>query len=134
MALAVRSPAATAFTSSKVAGVAPRAPRTRIVVRADDGPQYDRATGFVSEDNSGRANIFPTKPQAYLSSSRSDEAARQGLGGAQGGILVGFVIGVVGLITVFGLKSGGPETLQSVGSTYEGETLTAIASRIQSSL
>lgn len=24
-------------------------------------PQYDRATGFVSEDNSGRANIFPTK-------------------------------------------------------------------------
>lgn len=133
MALAVRSPAAAAFTSSKVAGVAPRAPRTRLVVRADK-PEYDRATGFVAEDNSGRANIFPTKQQAYLSSSRSDAAARQGLGGAQGGILVGFVIGAVALVTVLGLKSPGPETLQSVGSTYEGETLTAIASRIQSSL
>jgi hypothetical protein len=27
-------------------------------------PQYDRATGFVAEDNSGRANIFPTKVTA----------------------------------------------------------------------
>ncbi|KAF6250821.1 hypothetical protein COO60DRAFT_1519238 [Scenedesmus sp. NREL 46B-D3] len=133
MAFAVRAPAAAAFISSKVAGVAPRAPRTRLVVRADK-PEYDRATGFVAEDNSGRANIFPTKAQAYIASSKSDAAARQGLGGAQGGILVGFVIGAVALVTVLGLKSPGPETLQSVGSTYEGEPLTAIAARIQKSL
>lgn len=41
-------------------------------------------TGFVAEDNSGRSNIFPRKQQAYISSSRADAAAQQGLGGAQG--------------------------------------------------
>lgn len=45
---------------------------------------YNRATGFVAEDNSGRANIFPTKQQAYINSNTADAAARQGLGGAQG--------------------------------------------------
>jgi len=45
---------------------------------------YDRDTGFIAEDNSGRANIFPRKQQAYLKSSTSDAAAQQGLGGVQG--------------------------------------------------
>lgn len=53
-----------------------------MAVRA--GTEYDRDTGFVQEDNSGRSNIFPRKQQAYIKSSTSDAAASQGLGGFQG--------------------------------------------------
>lgn len=99
-------------------------------------PQFDRDTGFVSEDNSGRANIFPRKQQAYISSSRADAAAQQGLGGAQGGILLAVVIAAVVAATVLEFKAPGPETLQSVqvGDTFSGESLSAIAQRIQSSI
>lgn len=56
----------------------------RLTVPVRAGADYDRDTGFVAEDNSGRANIFPRKQQAYINSSTSDAAARQGIGGAQG--------------------------------------------------
>jgi hypothetical protein len=44
-----------------------------------------------------------------------------------GGILVGFVIGVVALITVVGLKSPGPETLQSVSDQAAAAAASAAA-------
>lgn len=53
-------------------------------MRVRAGTEYDRDTGFVAEDNSGRSNIFPRKQQAYIKSSTSDAAAQQGLGGALG--------------------------------------------------
>lgn len=56
----------------------------KLVVPVRAAGDYDRDTGFIAEDNSGRANIFPRKQQAYLKSSTSDAAARQGLGGLQG--------------------------------------------------
>ncbi|KAF8067257.1 hypothetical protein HT031_002304 [Scenedesmus sp. PABB004] len=124
---------------ARVAGprvAVPAAPRLAVAARASKEPvQMDRATGYVAEDNSGRANIFPTKQQAYINSSTSDAAARQGLGGIQGGLVVGFVIGFVALVTFFGAKGPGPETLQKVASSADGvESLSAIAARIQASL
>jgi hypothetical protein len=65
--------------------VAPSSSR-RLSVSVRAGADYDRDTGFVAEDNSGRANIFPRKQQAYISSSKADAAAQQGLGGVQGKI------------------------------------------------
>lgn len=105
-----------------------------VSVRADR--EDFKATGYVAEDNSGRANIFPTKQQAYLKSSTADAAAKQGLGGLQGGLVVGFAIGAVALITLVGLKSQGPETLQSVqvSTAAESDSLSTIAQRIQQSL
>jgi hypothetical protein len=117
----------------KAARVAPSSSR-RLSVSVRAGADYDRDTGFVAEDNSGRANIFPRKQQAYISSSKADAAAQQGLGGVQGGILVGFVIAAVVAATVLGAKAPGPETLQTISETFQGDSLTAIAGRIQSSI
>jgi hypothetical protein len=73
------------YTALQAVKSAPRISSSRrlsVAVRA--GTEYDRDTGFVQEDNSGRSNIFPRKQQAYLKSSTSDAAASQGLGGFQG--------------------------------------------------
>eukprot|EP00775_Hariotina_reticulata_P004762 gene4764-5012_t len=107
--------------------------RPAVRVRATGGGM-NRDTGFVQEDNSGRANIFPTKQQAYIKSSTSDAAARQGLGGLQGGLLLVAVVGAVALATVLGAKAPGPETLQTVSNAFEGDSLSQIAARIQSTI
>jgi hypothetical protein len=106
----------------------------KLAVRVRAGTEYDRDTGFVAEDNSGRSNIFPRKQQAYIKSSTSDAAAQQGLGGALGGIVVAVVIAAVVAVTVLETKAPGPETLQSVSDAVSGDSLTAIAGRIQASL
>lgn len=49
------------------------------------------AAGFVEEDNSGKSNIFGVEPKTlYTSSPRSQEAASQGIGGAQGRSQLGY--------------------------------------------
>lgn len=75
--------AAVVFCCLQASRVAPASSR-KLAVSVRAGADYDRDTGFVAEDNSGRANIFPRKQQAYIKSSTSDAAARQGLGGLQG--------------------------------------------------
>jgi hypothetical protein len=73
------------YTALQAVKSAPRISSSRrlsVAVRA--GTEYDRDTGFVQEDNSGRSNIFPRKQQAYIKSNTSDAAASQGLGGFQG--------------------------------------------------
>lgn len=70
--------------SQAVASSVARSSGRARAVRVRAQTEYDRDTGFVAEDNSGRSNIFPRKQQAYIKSSTSDAAARQGLGGAQG--------------------------------------------------
>jgi hypothetical protein len=106
--------------------------RLSVAVRA--GTEYDRDTGFVQEDNSGRSNIFPRKQQAYIKSNTSDAAASQGLGGFQGGVLLGVVVVAVLAATVLTSKAPGPETLQTVGDALQGDSLSAIAQRIQASI
>lgn len=72
-----------------------------------------RAPGGATPDERAAAPAA-APPQAYLNSSTADEAARQGLGGLQGGLLVGFAIGAVALVTFLGAEAPGPETLQTV--------------------
>ena len=66
-----------------------------VVVKAK-GPQMDRTTGYIGEDNSGKGNIFAIEPkQLYTESPTSDKYAKQGLGGIPGVLLaLGIVAGV----------------------------------------
>ncbi|PSC70283.1 Kinesin-related 11 [Micractinium conductrix] len=115
-----------------------RAGRRALVVRAAKpaGPGKKRLdnTGYIV-DNSNSGNIFAVMPkQLYTSSPTSDRAARQGLGGTQGLLLLAGVIGVVGLATL-GVASNGGDTLQSVASTADSlDSLSAIAARLSASL
>merc|ERR1711907_359861 len=65
--------------------------------------RIDKNSGFVQEDNSGRANIFSTGDKAlYSYSPTSDKAMRQGLGGAQGLVIVTTIAALV-VATTFGI-------------------------------
>jgi hypothetical protein len=75
--IAACSQAAPAAAGAWRARASRRPSQLQAKVRADE-------TGFIEQDNSGRANIFPNKQQAYIRSSTSDAAASQGLGGLQG--------------------------------------------------
>jgi len=90
--------------------------------------------GFVEEDNSGKSNIFAVEPKSlYLSSPRSDAAAQQGLGGRQGLVLVGGLIGLVLLITA-GLSKAPEDNLEQVaGGLGAGDSLVRIAMQLDSS-
>jgi len=87
--------------------------------------------GFVEEDNSGKSNIFAVEPKSlYLSSPRSDAAAQQGLGGRQGLVLVGGLIGLVLLITA-GLSKAPEDNLEQVaGGLGAGDSLVRIAMQL----
>merc|ERR1711862_807430 len=66
--------------------------------------RFDKNSGFVEEDNSGRANIFSTGDKAlYSYSPTSDKAVRQGLGGLQGLVIVGS-IAILVIVTTFGIS------------------------------
>lgn len=45
-----------------------------------------KQSGYISEDNSGRGNIFPTQGKAYYRSPTSESVASTGLGGFQGAL------------------------------------------------
>lgn len=47
-------------------------------------PGLDKTTGYVTTDNSGRGNIFPTTSKPFYKSPTSEKVASQGLGGLQG--------------------------------------------------
>merc|ERR1711907_342979 len=65
--------------------------------------RIDKNSGFVEEDNSGRANIFSTGDKAlYSYSPTSDKVMRQGLGGAQGLAIV-ITIATLTIATTFGI-------------------------------
>ncbi|KAK3246708.1 hypothetical protein CYMTET_43765 [Cymbomonas tetramitiformis] len=71
---------------------APTQKRIACVTRAEK-PQR---TGFVQEDNSGKANIFAVEPkQLWISSPGRDAAASEGLGGIGGNL--GVFAAVVGI-------------------------------------
>lgn len=71
---------------------APSQKRLACVTRAEK-PQR---TGFVQEDNSGKANVFAVEPkQLWISSPGRDAAASEGIGGIGGGI--GVFAAVVGI-------------------------------------
>merc|ERR1711937_294596 len=74
--------------------------RTRFVL----AHRLNQNSGFVKEDNSGRANIFSTGDKAlYSYSPTSDKAVRQGLGGLQGLVIVGS-IAILVIVTTFGIS------------------------------
>ena len=88
--------------------------------------------GVVNRDNSGKMNIYPTIQRPVF---ESPQAASQGLGGLQGAAVVAAVIGVVGLATATLVVPGSTgETLSSLGASYSGDSLTAIASRLAASV
>lgn len=89
----------------------------------------------VGKDNSGRGNIFPTSQKAYYRSATAESVASEGLGGAQGGLVLVAAVGLVGLALAGILKSGGSgETLSTVAGSFQGDSLSAIAARIAATL
>ncbi|KAK9909251.1 hypothetical protein WJX75_009506 [Coccomyxa subellipsoidea] len=93
-----------------------------------------RARGFVQEDNSGKSNIFGVEPRSlYTSSPTSERAARQGLGGQQGLIVVAMCIAVVAAVTFLGKE--GPATLAQVSAVAESsQSLSSLAASIKASI
>jgi len=91
--------------------------------------RLDKNSGFVQEDNSGRSNIFSTGDKAlYSYSPTSDKAMRQGLGGAQGLVIVTTIAALV-VATTFGIGlNNNSDTATDIDLTNL-ETLTEIASR-----
>lgn len=112
--------------------------RRALVVRAakpsaGGGRKRLDSTGYIV-DNSNSGNIFAreiTKP--YVSSPRADKAAKQGLGGEQGLLVVAGLMGIVALATA--AVGGTGDTLQEVAATADSlDSLSAIASRLTASL
>merc|ERR1712224_123222 len=69
-----------------------------------NGQRMDKNSGFVQEDNSGRANIFSTGDKAlYSYSPTSDNVTKQGLGGIQGFVIVTTIAAAV-LATTFNIS------------------------------
>lgn len=124
LAAAAARPALSSRSSCKAA-LAPRparaARRAAVVVQAK-GPQLDRTTGYIDNDNSGKGNIFAIEPKTlYTSSPTSDAAAKQGIGGIVGIIVVAAILGVV----VFSEKK--LETFEETNqefANYQGSSLT----------
>lgn len=88
--------------------------------------------GYITSDNSGKSNIFPTASKAYYSSPTSDAVAGSGLGGTQGvGVLAAALV-VVAIATA-GVVGQQGDALSSVDGLYSGDSLTAIASRLTAS-
>jgi hypothetical protein len=102
------------------------------------GPLRPRARGFVEEDNSGRANIFGVEVRAaaclwplcrgvllmdapalvqprtlYTQSPTADRAARQGLGGQQGLLVLAACLAAVA-VALLGVGRDAPQTLSQV--------------------
>merc|ERR1712072_1042749 len=93
--------------------------------------RLDKSSGFVQEDNSGRANIFSTGDKAlYSYSPTSDKAMRQGLGGAQGFIIV-ITIAALVVVTTFGIGLNNNSNTASDITLSDLGTLTEIASRLR---
>ncbi|KAG2442967.1 hypothetical protein HXX76_003041 [Chlamydomonas incerta] len=123
--------------SSKVlkssTAVAPARPaRLQHIVRAADKKLDER--GVIQKDNSGRQNIFPTSSKAYYSSPTSSAVASEGLGGQQGLGVLAAAFAIVALATAGVVLKQGDETLAQVNNSYQGDSLTAISSRIAKSL
>jgi hypothetical protein len=125
-----------AFVQPRLAAGRPSATKShRSVVKveakkAGSGKRRLDSTGYIV-DNSERGNIFAVEPrQLYTSSPRADRAARQGLGGFQGLLVLGGVCGVIAVATL-GLASSPADTLQGVASSGDAlDSLTAIAGRL----
>lgn len=113
-----------------------KASRGVVVVQAAKGGRGKKGlsdTGYIV-DNSERGNIFAIMPkQLYTSSPTADRAARQGIGGTQGLIVLAVLIGAVGVATL-GVAGNTGDTLQSVAGQSAQDSLSAIAGRLAEGL
>jgi hypothetical protein len=92
-----------------------------VVVKAK-GPQIDRTTGFIGEDNSGKGNIFAIEPrQLYTESPTSDKYAKQGLGGIPGALLA---LGIVAVVVFATQNLGSFEEKNNEFANFQGKPLT----------
>ena len=92
-----------------------------VVVKAK-GPQIDRTTGFIGEDNSGKGNIFAIEPrQLYTESPTSDKYAKQGLGGIPGALLA---LGIVAGVAFATQNLGSFEEKNNEFANFQGKPLT----------
>jgi hypothetical protein len=91
--------------------------------------------GFVEEDNSGKSNIFAVEPKTlYTSSPTADRAASSGLGALILPIGLG-ALAILALATLGVAKTDPAASLsQAAAGLGNGESLTAIAARIATSL
>merc|ERR1712139_563149 len=93
--------------------------------------RLDKNSGFVEEDNSGRANIFSTGDKAlYSYSPTSDKAVRQGLGGLQGLVIVGS-IAILVIVTTFGISLNDKSDSASNITLDNLESLSIVAARLR---
>ncbi|GIL43364.1 hypothetical protein Vafri_1139 [Volvox africanus] len=99
---------------------------------ASEGSLDER--GFITKDNSGRQNIFPTSSKAYYSSPTATAVASSGLGGVQGAGVIAAALGIVVLATFGVISKESTETLAQVNNTYTGDSLSAIAERLSKGL
>lgn len=90
--------------------------------------------GFITKDNSGRENIFPTSSKAFYSSPRTAAVASSGLGGAQGAGVIAAALVIVAIATAGVVGKQPDETLAQVNNAYQGEALSVVAGRIEKSL
>ena len=92
-----------------------------VVVKAK-GPQMDRTTGYIGEDNSGKGNIFAIEPkQLYTESPTSDKYAKQGLGGIPGVLLA---LGIVAGVAFATQNLGSFEEKNNEFANFQGKPLT----------
>merc|ERR1711937_146771 len=93
--------------------------------------RIDKNSGFVQEDNSGRANIFSTVDKAlYSYSPTSDKMVRQGLGGVQGLVIV-TTITALAVATTFGISFSNSYETASQINMLNLENLSTLASRLE---
>eukprot|EP00238_Polyblepharides_amylifera_P008480 CAMPEP_0196593608 /NCGR_PEP_ID=MMETSP1081-20130531/76075_1 /TAXON_ID=36882 /ORGANISM="Pyramimonas amylifera, Strain CCMP720" /LENGTH=139 /DNA_ID=CAMNT_0041917635 /DNA_START=89 /DNA_END=508 /DNA_ORIENTATION=- len=118
--------------SSRVLLSAARAPisASRRVYSLKVKAEKEQRTGFIEEDNSGRANIFAVEPkQIWLSSPSRDAAAQEGIGGAQGYIGIG--IALVGVAAGLFVASGGVPDMAMGPDPWESENLLPLSYYLQ---
>mmetsp|Transcript_5550 Transcript_5550/g.11318 ORF Transcript_5550/g.11318 Transcript_5550/m.11318 type:complete len:147 (-) Transcript_5550:389-829(-) len=115
---------------------APARRAASFVVRAEDEstptpPSRKQRTGFIAEDNSGKSNIFAIEPETvYLSSPGRDAAAKEGLGGALGGI--GLVAAVLGVGAALFIVANGQFEFTIAADSWDSEDLLPLSYYLKS--
>lgn len=142
MSTALLSAVGTTTTSTRLAPCR-IARRSNVLVRAekvgDNVPSINKGkklakTGYTAVDGSGKGNVFPTLPKTFVKSSTSEAAAKSGIGGLQGALVLAAVVAVVAVSFVPVITQQSGETLVSVADSYSGDSLSAIAERIEASI
>lgn len=117
-------------------------PAARLVVAAGGtkggkGDQLRKARGYVTQDNSGKSNVFGTVPdKLYTYSPTNARVASSGLGGMQGVAVLGAVVLLVAIATsgVVKVENDQGTLNQARAEVQQLQSLSSIATRLSASL